>query len=364
MMSFAARQLVRSFQRRLPRYVPAIAAIAIAAAAIGGLGSLASDVTRKMTREFRRRGPNAVARSRSAASLPGNAVRRIAADRAVERALPIRVQDVAAGARRVTAIGIDFDAARPFLAAWDVDGTLPRTPDQALAGVRLFDRLDLGARRTIDVDLPGGRRRVTVVGRVATGEGEDEELLLPWSDFPRADRDEADAVLLRIAGGQGGIPEAAARLERESGARVDPLLAVATSEGRIVVRLKGLLAALGIAIAGLAALGTATTLLASVVQRRREIALEKSLGAEKRRLLLRFLAEGASLGAIGGILGSAAGLLVADRLERSLFGVPLTISFFWAAVPFLLSIALAAAAGLPAVRRALAIEAITALRSE
>jgi putative ABC transport system permease protein len=362
--SFAARQLARSFQRRLPRYVPAIAAIAIAAASIGGLGSIASDVTRKMTREFRRRGPNAVARARGAGPLAGAVVRRIVSDPAVERALPIRVRDVGAGSRRVTAVGLDFEKGRRFLEAWDVEGALPRTPDQALAGVRLFDRLDLDAGKTVDVELDGGRRRLTVVGRVATGEGEDEELILPWADFPRPDADEAEAVLLRLAAGDAGIPAAAFRIERASGARVDPLLAVATSEGRIVVRLRGLLTALGIAIAVLAALGTATTLMAAVVQRRREIALEKSLGAEGRRLFLRFLGEGALLGAIGGAVGSVAGLVLADRLERSLFGVPLTFSPFWIVAPFLLSILLAAAAGLPSVGRALGVEAITALRNE
>ena len=90
----------------------------------------------------------------------------------------------------------------------------------------------------------------------------------------------------------------------------------------------------------------------------------QSLGAEGRRLFLRFLGEGASLGAIGGAVGSVAGIVLADRLERSLFGVPLTFSVFWIAAPFLLSILLASAAGLPSVGRALRIEAITALRNE
>lgn len=363
-MSFAGRQLLRSFQRRLPRYVPAIVAIAIAAAAIGGLGSLASDVSRKMTREFRLRGPNAVARSRDGRPLPGDATRRILAAPEVERALPIRIQDVAAGSRRVTAVAVDFSRAKPFFATWDLDGALPASPGEAVAGVRLFDRLGLDRSREVTVGLPGGARKIRIVGRVATGEGEDEELILPWADLPRTDPGEADAVLLRIAGSGRRITGSAAGIERASGARVDPLLAVSTSEGRIVVRLRGLLTAMGIAIAALAALGTATTLMAAVVQRRREIALEKSLGAEGRRLFVRFLAEGAALGAIGGAAGSVAGLLIADRLERSLFGVPLTVSAFWVAVPFLLSIVIAAAAGLPSVGRALRIEAITALRNE
>ncbi|HET7453571.1 MAG TPA: ABC transporter permease [Thermoanaerobaculia bacterium] len=363
-MRFAARQLVRSFQRRLPRYVPAILAIAIAAAAIGALGSLASDVARKMTREFRQRGPNAVARARPGAPLSGDAVRRLATASDVERALPIRVADVAAGTRRVTAVAIDFARAGTFLSTWDVDGALPAAADEAAAGVRLADRLALGRSRTVSVALPSGARTMRIVGRVATGEGEDEGLLVPWSDLPRADQGSADAVLLRIAGNGPRIAEAAARLERDTGARVDPLLAVSTSEGRIVLRLRGLLVAMGIAIAALAALGTATTLMAAVAQRRREIALEKSLGAERRRLFVRFVAEGIALGAIGGAIGAAAGLAIADRLERHLFGVALTVSPVWAAVPFLVSLAVAALAGLPSVRRALSIEAITALRNE
>ncbi len=363
-MSFAGRQLLRSFQRRLPRYLPAILAIAIAAAAIGGLGSLASDVTRKMTREFRLRGPNAVARGRGSRPLAGATTRRIAGAPGVERAMPIRVQDVAAGSRRVTAIAVDFSRAKPFFGSWDIDGALPADEGEAVAGVRLYDRLGLGRDRIVEVDLPGGRRPMKIVGRIATGEGEDEELILPWADLPRADPDESDAILLRLSGSGARITEGATRLERETGARVDPLLAVSTSEGRIVVRLRWLLTAMGIAIAALAALGTATTLMAAVVQRRREIALEKSLGAESRRLFVRFLAEGAALGAIGGAAGALAGLLIADRLERSLFGIPLTVSPFWVAAPFLLSIAIAAAAGLPAVQRALRIEAITALRNE
>jgi putative ABC transport system permease protein len=363
-MSFAGRQLLRSFQRRLPRYFPAILAIAIAAAATGALGSLASDVARKMTREFRQRGPNAVARCRDGRPLSGGVVRRIASSPDAERALPIRVADLAAGSRRATAIAVDFSRARSFFDAWDLDGALPASPSEAIAGVRLYDRLALDRSREVDVALPPGTRRLRIVGRVATGEGEDEELILPWEDLPRADSGEADAVLLRLAGGGARVAASAGALERDTGARVDPLLAVATSEGRIVGRLRGLLAAMAIAIAALAALGTATTLMAAVVQRRREIALEKSLGAERRRLFVRFLAEGVALGAIGGAIGAAAGLVLADRLERHLFGVPLTVSPAWVAIPFLLSIAIGAAAGLPSVRRALAIEAITALRSE
>jgi putative ABC transport system permease protein len=104
--------------------------------------------------------------------------------------------------------------------------------------------------------------------------------------------------------------------------------------------------------------------MASVVQRRREIALEKALGADARRFFARFLAEAVALGAIGGLLGTLAGLAAADRLERSLFRLPLSPSLFWSIAPLFLATALAAASSVPSVRRALAIEAMTALRDE
>ena len=361
-MNFATLQLLRSFRRRLPRYLPAIFAVAVAAAAAAALGSLSSDVARKMTKEFRSRGANAVARSRTNEPLSAAALRSLETAPGVERTLPLRVEDASSGPRRFVAVELDFARARPFLGSWKIEGRLPAADDEALVGARLADRLDLGARKTLPVMLGGSRRDVRIAGRVSTGEGEDEELILAMQ--PSGAAPEADVVLLRLAGSGEAVANRALALERDTGARVDPLLAVATSEGRVVLRLRGLLVALGLAIALLAGLGTSTTLMASIVQRRREIALEKSLGAEPKRFFERFLAEALALGAIGGVLGTAAGLAAADRLERSLFGVPLSPQLFWSAAPVVLAAALAAVASLPSVRRALAIEAMTALRNE
>jgi putative ABC transport system permease protein len=361
-VSFATHQLLRSFRRRFPRYLPAILALAVAAGAAAALGSLSSDIARKMTREFRNRGANAVARSRDNRPLSEGAVRALERGSGVERSLPVRVREGSAGPRRIVAVALDFGRARPFLAGWTLDGRVPASRDEALAGTRLAERLDLGPQKEIDVDLAGIRRHLRIVGSVSTGEGEDEELLVPWAALPGSG--EADAVLLRLAGSGPQVANRAAALEIESDARVDPLLAVSTSEGRVILRLRGLLAALGVSIALLAALGTSTTLMASVVQRRREIALEKSLGADAGRFFARFLLEALALGVIGGVLGTAAGLAAADRMERSLFGFPLSPSLFWSTMPLLLAAALAAASSLPSVKRALAIEAITALREE
>jgi putative ABC transport system permease protein len=362
MKRFAARQLLRSLERRLPRYGAAVAALGLAAGAVCALGSLSSDITRKMTREFRSQGPNAVARGARGSAISPEKVAGISHAPEVAMAVAARVCNVDIGARKALAVAIDFPSARPFTSTWSVDGRLPDRKDEVAVGTRLYDRLSLKRNGWIDASVPGGRLHLRVVGRISTGEGEDEELLLPIASLP--DAGGPSAVLLRLRGEGAEVTREAADLERRSGLRVDPLLAVSSSEGRVVARLRGLLSALAIAVAVLAALGTATTLLASVAQRRREIALEKSLGATSRRLLVRFFAEGIALGALGGVLGVAAGLGAADGLERRLFGVSLHVSSAWIFTSLLLALSVSALASIPPVRRVLAIEPIRALREE
>lgn len=70
-----------------------------------------------------------------------------------------------------------------------------------------------------------------------------------------------------------------------------------------------------------AALGITNTLVTSVVERTREIGVLKALGATDRQVMTQFLAEGAVIGLLGGLLGLAFawGLTIpGDRLVRKL----------------------------------------------
>lgn len=71
------------------------------------------------------------------------------------------------------------------------------------------------------------------------------------------------------------------------------------------------LAGIGAIALGIAALGVANALLAAVRERRREIGVLKAIGARDRDILRWFLLEAFAVGLVGGILGTAAGLLIA-----------------------------------------------------
>ena len=71
------------------------------------------------------------------------------------------------------------------------------------------------------------------------------------------------------------------------------------------------LAGIGAIALGIAAMGVANALLAAVRERRREIGVLKAIGARDRDILRWFFLEAFSVGVVGGVVGTVAGLLIA-----------------------------------------------------
>ncbi|MDR7277038.1 ABC transporter permease [Catenuloplanes atrovinosus] len=72
----------------------------------------------------------------------------------------------------------------------------------------------------------------------------------------------------------------------------------------------GLLIGIGSVALLVGGIGVANTMIISVLERRREIGLRRSLGATRRHVLVQFLAEALLLSALGGVCGCALGAAV------------------------------------------------------
>jgi len=122
-------------------------------------------------------------------------------------------------------------------------------------------------------------------------------------------------------------------------AQVKPIYQVADTEGRILNRvgiLMGVLALAGVVTSGLA---VASMMLATVLERRAEIGLFKSLGASDARVATLLLLEAGALSFVGGIAGYLLGSVLAWRLAQAVFGVPIGIHLVM--LPLCLALALA-----------------------
>jgi putative ABC transport system permease protein len=104
-------------------------------------------------------------------------------------------------------------------------------------------------------------------------------------------------------------------------------------------------------------------MLVSVTERTREIGVRKAVGASRRDVLLQFLIESVVITSVGGMMGVAAGFLLAFGLAAAM-GFPLLFSAGSAALGVTVSSAVGIASGLWPAWKAARLDPIEALRAE
>lgn len=215
-------------------------------------------------------------------------------------------------------------------------------------GQTLSSRLNLKAGDKLT--LSGGKRaiEITISGVIETGGYEDEQLFLPLKtaqqllssegkvstilisavtvpldDFGRRDpktmtRREFDKWYCTA------YPPAVAKQIEEviQGSSARPVWQVVETEGKVLSRFQLIF----LALTFMALLGSitavASTIMAGVMRREREVALLKAIGASKNWIKRLFLSEAFFLGLTGGLIGYLVGILVADFFSQLVFGVP------------------------------------------
>jgi putative ABC transport system permease protein len=134
----------------------------------------------------------------------------------------------------------------------------------------------------------------------------------------------------------------------------------------VVVTVLAAIAAISLVVGGV---GIMNIMLVSVSERTREIGIRKALGAKRRHVLLQFVIEAGTTGAIGGLIGILCGYLLSlagSRVVSMLLDVSITISPSVNAVltAFGISAAIGVLFGYLPARKAAYLNPIDALRYE
>ena len=110
-------------------------------------------------------------------------------------------------------------------------------------------------------------------------------------------------------------------------------------------------------------IGVMNIMLVSVTERTGEIGLKKAIGAKKRRIRLQFLTEAAVLTSLGGVIGVASGVGLA-QLISGMTGIPVSISIPAIAIAVVFSTAIGVVFGLVPAVKAANMNPIEALRRD
>jgi putative ABC transport system permease protein len=293
--------------------------------------------------------------------------------------------------------------------AWKVAGAWPDDKDGmgVLVGRRLAARLGLGAGSAITVTLAGDPCRGAPCGRpdgagtrpaptnlfqvrgvLETGGGEDDQVLAPLATVQslaglegKVRRIEVSALTKpEDAFARSGVsklsPEELDRWyctpyvssiayqiqQAIPEAQVKPIYQVADTEGEILNRVSILMGVLAMAALVTAGLAVASMMLATVLERRAEIGLFKSLGATDARVVTLLLLEAGVLGLAGGSAGYVLGSVLAWRLALAVFGVPIGIHLVMLPVCLAVALVLTLAGSAIPLGRALKVSPAVVLR--
>lgn len=270
---------------------------------------------------------------------------------------------------------------------WQVQGAWPAdNSTDALVGSILATRQNLRVGDT----LATANRELKITGIVTTGGPEDEAIVAPLhlvqqilgrpdqvrrvvvsaltkpeDDFARRDpRGMSPAVFERWSCSPYANSIAFQIHEALPDVRVDQIRPVEQTEGTVLASISGLMLLLTIASLVASALAVSAVMAATIIERRQEVGLMKSLGAGNAAVASLFLTEAGLLAVAGGLAGFAIGSLIAQEISQRVFGSGITVHPVVLAIVIFAALIVAIAGSVGAVRKAIHFDPALVLRGD
>jgi putative ABC transport system permease protein len=317
-----ARMLRRGVVVRRGRAITALLAVVIAAAVSTAMLNLFVDVQAKLRHEFRSYGANVVVVAKDGSSLPADALAKVDAaldDRGI--AVPFAyaiARQVGGNEGPVVVAGTDMARVQRLNSWWSVTAW-PRTAGTALVGARA-DKVLSPDGKPFELTFEGHKLQMTTAGTLRTGAAEDDHVYLPLSEFTAWTGVAPSSIEIAASGSPA---EVSATIQRLSAAlpqaEVKPVRQIVEAEAKVLGKTRMSLLASAAIIILTAALCVLATLTTWVLDRRKDFAIMKALGASERMVNSLFAAEAALLAVIGAVAGYMIGVGAAAWIGRANF---------------------------------------------
>jgi putative ABC transport system permease protein len=275
------------------------------------------EVGRKMSTALRLVGANAVAYPAAAMQADWSAFTNIVRVHGANAAqLAVRVGMVQGNP--VAVVASEPKALRELTPYWAVTGRRAVTAQECVAGRRAATTLGLKPGQPVSIKWPDQAQssQFIVTGVMETGDEDDDRLFVTGP----LERTEFCYALLSVPGGEEEIGRVTQALVAASAnIEIKPLRQILRGEQHVLEKVNLLCVVSLWTVLVLTALGVSASMLARVVERRKEFALLQALGAKRRSVVGFLLAESATLGLIAAIVGFGVGTALAALVSRQVF---------------------------------------------
>jgi putative ABC transport system permease protein len=311
------RLLLRAAWVRKDRALTALVSVAVVATIATAALTIYSDLEGKLSREFRGFGANVIVSSQSESLTREElaTIRNLVGENGEVLPVAYAVATLRQDGAKIVIGGADLDQLRKLNPSWAFSEL---NQGNALVGSRVAENLSHGG----DWDVRFGSAEAHISPRAVfrSGSDDDSRIYLPLADFERLTGVQPATALVRVEGRPREIQAAIARLSAAlPRAEVKPVRQITQAQSAVVGKTRSVVLSASAVVVVLIMLCMVATFTGAVLERRRDFAVMKALGASNRTVNLLFAAEASLLALAGAAVGYVFGSGIAFWIGKANF---------------------------------------------
>jgi len=311
------RLLLKAAWVRKDRAFTALVSVAAVATIATAALTIYSDLESKLSREFRGFGANIIVTKNSGALTASDlaGIHKIVGDSAEIVPVGYAIATETTSKEKIVVGGADIDKLRRLNSSWSFSNA---GQGSALVGARVDETITHGS----DLKLSFGKTSAVIkpAGFFHSGSDDDSRVYIPLEDFVRFTGVEPNTALVRVAGRSQEIQAAIANLSATlPGIEVKPVRQITQAQTAVVGKTRSVVLAASAVVVILIMLCMVATFTGSVLERRKDFAVMKALGASNRTVNFLFASESALLALTGSIAGYILGCGIAFWIGKANF---------------------------------------------
>jgi putative ABC transport system permease protein len=299
------RLLFKAAWVRKDRAFTALTSVAVVATIATAALTIYSDLEGKLSRDFRGFGANVIV-TKASGNLTAEelaSIYKIIGNTGEVLPVAYAAASLRDGGAKIVVGGADLEKLRRLNASWSFEEW---NQGNALVGARVAEAVSHGGSWQIAY----GNAVSSIMPQAVfhSGSDDDSRVYIPLNDFVRLTGVQPSTALVRVEGKPQDIRDAISRLSSALRyVEVKPVRQITQAQAAVVGKTRSIVLASSVVVVVLIMLCMVATFTSSVLERRKDFAVMKALGASNRTVNFLFASEAALLAFIGSIAGYVLG---------------------------------------------------------